>query len=71
MTPTRRSSRCSARAGSAFRMAVGNATQLSGGMDGTRGHDGRDGNAGRPGSDGRPGNVRFEVRRAAPAVALP
>jgi len=24
-----------------------------------------------PRSDGRPGNVRFEVRRAAPAVALP
>lgn len=40
-------------------------------MDGTRGHDSRDGNAGRPGSDGWPGNVRFEVRRAAPAVASP
>ena len=40
-------------------------------MDGTRGDDGRDGNAGRPGSGGRPGNVRFEVRGAPPAVALP
>jgi hypothetical protein len=49
----------------------GNATSLSGGMDGTRGSDGRDGSAGWRGDDGRPGNVRFDVRQSAAAVASP
>ena len=49
----------------------GNATELSAGMDGTRGSDGRDGGSGWRGDDGRPGDVRFEVHRAAAAVAQP